>query len=223
VTLLVAAVLAAVAWVLLGSKLLVVRHVEVAGTRLVPRDRVVSVARIRLGLPMARLDTDAVRGRVQGVREVESARVRRVWPGTVRIEVRERVPLVAVERSGRFYQLDRFAMTVVDSANRPASLPLLTVAAPGPDDPATVAALRVVGELPEVLARRLTAVEAPSPESVTLRLGGERAGGDPLTVVWGAPGRAEEKVRLVDALRRSAAGRSASVIDVSSPEVVTTR
>ncbi|SEF51457.1 cell division protein FtsQ [Thermomonospora echinospora] len=218
--------LAAVAWVLLGSKLLVVRHVEVSGTHLAPRDRVVAAARITLGLPMVRLDTAAVRDRVQGVREVESARVERVWPGTVRIEVRERVPLVAVERSGRFHQLDRFAMTVVDSARRPASLPLLTVAAPGPDDPATTAALQVVGELPAELSRRLTAVDAPSPESVTLRLGGARPGGadgDPLTVVWGAPGRAAEKARLVDALRRSAAGRAAGTIDVSSPEVVTTR
>ncbi|HEX2312936.1 MAG TPA: FtsQ-type POTRA domain-containing protein, partial [Thermomonospora sp.] len=151
VALLVVAVLGAAAWVLLGSKLLVVRHVEVSGTRLVPRDRLVAEARIRLGLPMARLDTDAVRARVTRVREVESAEVRRVWPGTVRIVVRERTPVVAVERSGRFYQLDRFGVTVLDSPERP-SLPALAVAAPGPDDPATRAALRVVGELPAGLA-----------------------------------------------------------------------
>ncbi|REE99691.1 cell division protein FtsQ [Thermomonospora umbrina] len=220
--LLVLAVLGAAGWVLLGSKLLVVRHVEVSGTRLVPRDRLVAEARIRLGLPMARLDTDAVRDRVRGVREVESAEVRRVWPGTVRIEVRERTPVVAVERSGRYFSLDRFGMTVVDSPERPA-LPVLSVGAPGPDDPATRAALGVIGELPDGLARRLTGVEATSPESVTLRLGGERSGDQPLTVVWGAPGRAAEKGRLVDALRRTSAGRTARMIDVSSPEVVTTR
>lgn len=223
--LLVAAVLAAAAWVLLGSRLLVVRHVEVSGTHLVPRDRLVHVARIRLGLPMVRLDTGAVRDRIQRIREVESAEVDRVWPGTVRIEVRERVPLVAVERAGRYYQLDRFAMVVVDSAQRPA-LPLLTAASPGPEDPATLAALQVLQELPESMVRRLVSLEAPSPQAVTLRLGGGGLGEDdagPLTVVWGAPGRAAEKLRLVEALRRTSAGRSAHTIDVSSPEVVTAR
>lgn len=221
-TLLVLTVLAVAAWVLLGSQLLVVRQVEVAGAKLVHRDRLVAAAGIRLGLPLARLDTDEVRARVQRVREVESATVRRVWPGTVRIEVRERVPLVVVERAGRFWQIDRFGVTVTESAQRPAALPVLNVAAPRPGDPATDAALRVVQELPERLARRLTAVDAPSPESVTLRFS---AVGDtgPLTVVWGPPGRAEQKTRLVEALRRTPAGRSAHTIDVSSPEVVTTR
>ncbi|MBA9006498.1 cell division protein FtsQ/DivIB [Thermomonospora cellulosilytica] len=222
VTLLVLALLAAATWVLLGSRLLVVRQVEVSGTELVRHDRLVAAAGVRLGLPLARLDTDEVRARVQRIREVESATVRRVWPGTVRIEVRERVPLVAVERAGRFWQIDRFGVTVTESAQRPAALPVLNVAAPRPGDPATDAALRVVQELPERLARRLTAVDAPSPESVTLRLAAADGAG-PLTVVWGPPGRAEEKSRLVEALRRTPAGRSARTIDVSSPEVVTTR
>ncbi|WP_241661525.1 cell division protein FtsQ/DivIB [Thermomonospora catenispora] len=213
---------AAVAWVLLGSPLLAVRRVEVAGATLVQRDRLVAAAGVRTGLPLARLDTDEVRARVQRLREVESATVRRVWPGTVRIEVRERVPLVAVERAGRFWQLDRFGVAVTESARRPAALPLLNVAVPQPGDPATEAALRVVQELPERLARRLTAVDAPSPESVTLRFSAVGDSG-PLTVVWGPPGRAAEKSRLVEALRRTSAGRSARTIDVSSPEVVTTR
>jgi len=42
-------------------------------------------------------------------------------------------------------------------------------------------------------------------------------------VIWGAPERAAEKLRLVEALAGAAAGRSAHTIDVSSPEVVTTR
>lgn len=225
VTLLVAGVLGTSAWVLLGSKLFVVRHVEVSGAHLVPRDRLVAVAQVRLGLPMVRLDTGAVRGRVGRVREVESARVERRWPATVRIVVRERVPLVAVERADRFYQLDRFGMTVLDTATRPPVLPVLVVAAPGPADPATGAALRVVRDLPAALARRLVGVEAPSQESVTLRFksaagGAARAA---LTVVWGAPERTAEKVRLLEALQRTPAGRSSGTIDVSSPEVVTTQ
>ncbi|RAY16524.1 cell division protein FtsQ [Actinomadura craniellae] len=215
VALLVLGVLGTAAWAVLGSRLLVVRQVEVAGTHLVARDRLVAAAQVQLGHPLARLDTGAVRDRVTALREVESARVERRWPTTVRIVVRERIPLVAVERGGRFYQLDRHGVTVTDTAARP-GLPLLVVTAPGPADPATGAALRVLRSLPTRLTGRLVAIEAPGPEDVTLRL---KAG---TAVVWGAPERAAEKIRLIDALQGTPAGRSARSIDVSSPEVVTT-
>ena len=58
---------------------------------------------------------------------------------------------------------------------------------------------------------------ASGPEEVTLQLTGGR------TVVWGAAERPEEKVRLFDALQRTAAGRSAHTVDLSDPEVVTTQ
>ncbi|XVQ13818.1 cell division protein FtsQ/DivIB [Spirillospora sp. CA-255316] len=217
VTLLVLGVLGTVAWVLLGSRLLVVRNVEVTGTALAPRDRIVATAGIRLGLPMARLGTGGVKARLERLREVESATVERHWPATVRIVVRERVPVAAVERAGRYYQLDRHGVAVADGPSRPPGMPALSSASPGPTDAATLAALRVLDDLPERLSARVSAVEAPSPESVTLRMAGGR------TVVWGPAERSAEKVRLVEALQKSAAGRYARTIDVSSPEVVTTR
>ncbi|MFI0349642.1 cell division protein FtsQ/DivIB [Actinomadura sp. 9N407] len=217
VALLVIGVLGTVAWVLLGSRLLVVRSVEVTGTELAPRDRIVATAGIRLGLPMVRLGTGSVEARLERLREVESATVERQWPATVRIVVRERVPVVAVERAGRYHQLDRYGVTVTDGPSRPPALPTLSAASPGPTDASTLAALKVIGELPGGLRTRLHGVEASSPDTVTLRLR------DGLTVVWGAAGRSAEKVRLIDALRASPAGRDARTIDVSSPEFVTTR
>ncbi|MFC9974021.1 cell division protein FtsQ/DivIB [Spirillospora sp. NPDC127200] len=217
VTLLVAVLVAAVGWVLLGSRLLVVRNVEVIGTSLAPRDRVVAAADVRMGLPMVRLGTGDMRDRVERLREVRSAKVERHWPATVRITVRERVPVAVVERAGRFYQLDRDGVTVADSAARPPRLPALVAAAPGPADPAALAGLRVAAELPGALKQRLVEVSAPGPETVSLRLTGG------LTVVWGAQGRTGEKARLLEALRKTAGGRAARTIDVSSPEVVTTR
>ncbi|WP_433468615.1 cell division protein FtsQ/DivIB [Spirillospora sp. CA-128828] len=217
VTLLVLGALGAVSWVLLGSRLLVVRHVEVTGTHLAPRDRVVAAAGIDLGTPMARLRTGAVRDRVERLREVDSVKIERHWPGTVRIVVRERVPVAVFARGGRYLLLDRHGVTVADGESRPPGLPTLTVASPGPSDKATLAALTVLTGLPESLGDRLTEVEATGPEAVTLYL----AGGQ--TVEWGAAERSAEKIRLLEALRRTAAGRAIRTVDISSPEVLKTK
>ncbi|GAA1813371.1 cell division protein FtsQ/DivIB [Actinomadura chokoriensis] len=216
VTLLVVGALGLVTWVLLGSRLLVVRHVEVSGAGLAPRDRIVAAAAIDLGTPMARLRTGAVAQRVERLREVESAEIERHWPGTVRIVVRERVPVAVFQRDGRYHLLDRHGVVVADGESRPSGLPTLTAASPGPSDQATRAALSVLAGLPERLRAGLGEVEATGPEAVTLHMK------DGQTVVWGAAERAGEKIRLLDAVRRTASGRAIRTVDISSPGVLKT-
>jgi len=216
VGLLVVGVLGTAAWVLLGSRLLVARHIDVVGTRLVPRDRVLAVARVRLGEPLIRLDTGAVRDRVEAVQEVETARVERHWPATVRIVVRERTPIAAVQRDNRFLQIDRYGVTVLTSAARPRGLPSLAVADPAQSDPSLRAGLAVIRALPSWISHRVASVEARSPEAVSLRLD------EGLTIVWGAPERTPDKLRLLRGLLSTTQRRGTKTIDVSSPEVVTT-
>lgn len=217
VGLFVAAVLGTAAWILLGSRLLVVRRVDVVGEHMVGRDRVLAAARIRLGEPLARLHPGAVRDRVEAIQEVETARVERRWPTTVRIVIRERVPIVVAQRDNRFLQIDRYGVTVVASATRPRGLPVLTVANPAQSDPSLRAGIAVVRGLPSWFGHRVVAVQVPSPEAVTLRLD------DGLTVVWGANERAAEKLRLLHGLLSESPQRGVRTIDVSSPEVVTVK
>lgn len=218
VALLVLGVFGTAAWVLFGSRLLVVRHIQVSGTELVSQDRVLAAAGVPLGGPMIRLDPGKVADRViAAIREIESVRVRREWPATLRVTVRERVPVVVTERAGRYHQIDRFGVTVVDTPARPRGLPRLVVTAPGPGDPATAAALSVWRSLPARFQQRVSVITAPGPEAVGLRL---KSG---TSVVWGAPERAADKLRLVEALLSPSNGQTARTIDVSSPEVVTTR
>jgi len=216
VALLVIGVLGTAAWVLLGSRLLVARHIDVVGERLVPRDRLLAVARVRLGEPLIRLDTGAVRDRVEAVQEVETARVERRWPATVRIVIRERTPIAAVQHDNRFLQVDRYGVTVLTSAARPRGLPSLTVADPAQTDPALRSGLAVIQALPPWVSHRVGGVEARSPEAVTLRLK------EGITVVWGAPERTPDKLRLLRGLLSTTPQRGIKTIDVSSPEVVTT-
>lgn len=217
VVLFVAGVLGTATWILLGSRLLVVRQIDVVGQRLVARDRVLAAAGVRLGEPLVRLDAGAVRDRIEAIQEVETARVERRWPTTVRIVIQERVPIVVAQRDNRFLQIDRYGVTVVTSAARPHGLPVLTVANPVQSDPALRAAISVVAGLPPWFGRQVTGVEVPSPEAVTLRLGGG------ITVIWGAPERAGEKLRLLHGLLSESPQRGVRTIDVSSPEVVTTK
>ena len=83
------AIVAGVAWALLGSRFLVVRSVQVTGTGpQVSRAQVLAAARIPAGLPLIRVNTAAVAQRVDGIRQVQSAQVSRNWPHTVVISVR---------------------------------------------------------------------------------------------------------------------------------------
>ncbi len=214
---LVLGVLGTSGWVVFGSRVLVVRHVVVTGTHLLPKSQVIAATGVHVGGSMIKLDTGAVAERVAGIQQVESVRVERHWPATLRIEVRERVPAVVAVRGRRYYQIDRFGVTVLTTSARPRGLPELVVGAPDAGDPATAAALAVWRSLPERFRRRVSTIGATDPEEVTLRL---KSG---VSVVWGAPERAAEKLKLVEALAGMAAGRSAHTIDVSSPEVVTTR
>ncbi len=199
VGLLVAGVLGTAAWILLGSRLLVVRHIDVVGERLVPRDRVLAVARVRLGEPLVRLDTGVVRDRVEAVQEVESARVERHWPATVRIVVTERRPVVAVQHDNRFLQIDRYGVTVVTSAARPRGLPTLTVADPARTDPALRAGLAVLGGL-----RR--GCHGGSRAWRRRRRRRSRCASRRVLVVWGAPERGPDKLRLLQGLLRAHRG-----------------
>lgn len=217
VVLLLSGLVGAAVWVVLGSKLLVVRDVEVRGLTLLGRQQVLDAAVVPLGTPMARLDVGAVERRIAGVREVESVTAERSWPTTLVIRVVERVPVAAVSWNGRYAQVDRFGVTVLTATRRPRDLPELVVAAPGAGDPATRAGLAVLSELPGEWRARLAAIEASGPQGVILRLD------DGLVVVWGAAERGTEKIKLLKALLSTKAGKALRTIDVSAPGVVTTR
>ena len=130
------AIVAGVAWALLGSRLLVVRSVQVTGTGpQVSRAQVLAAARIPAGLPLIRVNTAAVAQRVDGIRQVQSAQVSRNWPSTVVISVRLRTPVFAVAVHGGYALVDAYGVDVRDSARRPPRLPLLQLTT-GPLGPA---------------------------------------------------------------------------------------
>jgi cell division protein FtsQ len=207
----------AIAWVLLGSRLFVVRSVTVTGTNLVPKSEVLAVADVQPGTPLIRVNTAQVAARVETIRQVLSAQVTRSWPDRVVIAVRERTPALAIAPPGGGFDLvDADGVLVRWADRRPPGLPLyLTTAAVTSlrGDPDVGAAAAVLGELPARLRRSVQSVTAPSPDQVTLRL----AGG--VTIVWGSTDRAAAKAEELATLMRT----HARYYDVSAPGSAVTK
>lgn len=206
-------ILAVAAWALLGSSVLVVRHVRVTGAgALVSADAVRSAARIPSGIPLVRVDGAAAARRVERLAPVLSARVSRSFPDTVVISVRQRTPALAVAVASGYALIDPAGVTVTVTGSAPGGLPLLTTPPPVlRGSPAVRAAAEVVQGLPAPLRERVRSVSA-SASSVTLLLYGG------LTVRWGGPAQGEQKAAELELLLHT----GARYVDVSDPATAVT-
>jgi cell division protein FtsQ len=213
-----AGIVVAVTFGLLGSRLLVVRAINVTGTHLVTRDQVLAAANVPAGTPLIRVDPGQVARRVEAIRQVETAQVTKQWPDGLAITVRERVPVVAVAMAAGGYDLvDHDGVIVAWAQGKPAGLPLLRTTLAGGAlraDQGVVTVSAVLAELPRWLASQVAAVSVSDP-GVTLQLSGGK------TVLWGGADRATVKARELTILMRDP-GTSAPVryYDVSAPGTV---
>ena len=207
-----AVVVGALGWVVYGTTVLGLQSIEVNGSVLASPDQVRAAAAVADGTPLARVDTDQVAARVRGLPSVASVEVSRSWPHTLVIDVVERTAVGVVPVDGGFAVLDGTGVVFNRVAQQPPAVVLLRLAAPGPDDAATRAALTVLAALTPQLRQELAEVDAPNPNRITLQLADGRV------VVWGDADRSATKATVATALL----GTDASTIDVSVPEVATT-
>ncbi|MER7370195.1 cell division protein FtsQ/DivIB [Nonomuraea wenchangensis] len=210
--LLTAGVVGTAAWLVFFSPVLGVRSVEIVGNITVPREHIERQAAVADLHPLATVDLAGVQTRVLGIRQLASAKVDRVWPGTLRIEVVEREAVAAVPAGDKVAIVDGQGVVIEIRQEAPPLLPVLRVDNPSATDPATVAALQVIQAVPGAIAPKVRQVRAGTAEGVTLVLSDGR------TVVWGGPDRSKEKGRILASLLRR---EKANVYDVSSPDVVT--
>ena len=221
------AIIAGVAWALLGDRVFVVRSIAVTGTHLVSPGQVLASADVPLGTPLIRVNPGAVTRRIEAIRQVASATVSEDWPDHLTIAVTERVPVLAVRMAGGGYDLlDPSGVIVRFATTRPRGLPLFVTTLPGSalgGDPGVAAAAAVLTELTPTLARTVTTVSvaqvlneagpAAAAEQVTLSMNGGR------TVVWGNPGNGAAKDREIRILLRG----TVNYLDVSAPGTAVAR
>ena len=156
------------------------------------------------GIPLTRLNTQAVARAVESNVAVRSASVSRRWPTSLRVSVTMRTGMAVEAASGGYWLVDDqgIAFQQVPSAG---DYPLATL----PEDRATGAAdiASALGALDEATRAQVSAVTSTGTQvNFTLR-GGQ-------TVKWGTRGDAPQKARVLATLL---ANVQASTYDVSSP------
>src|SRR4051812_3530898 len=164
------AVVGVVAWMVYGTSVLGVRDVRVVGVQLLTPLQVEQAAAVRPDEPLARVDLDAVRTRVRTLAPVDRVVVRRSWPSTLVVEVVERTAVAAVQSGKEFALIDRSGVPYRTVAAKPAGLPLVRTATPGPSDANTMSALTVLASLSDDLREQVVAVSVATPAQIKLEL-----------------------------------------------------
>ncbi|MGP7961382.1 cell division protein FtsQ/DivIB [Sanguibacter sp. A247] len=168
-------------------------------------------------VPLTRLDTVALRGRILDVPGVRDARLTRDWPRGLRVELVSREPVAAVPQGPGVVLLDDEGVQVGRAASAPEGLPTMTFDIADEGRRTLESALILLNALPESLAREVRTISAESPDDVRMTLSGGA------TVLWGGKADAALKVRVVEVLRTAQKTKGSKVFDVSAPTAPITR
>ena len=198
-------------WLVYFSDLLAVKSVEVDGARTLATEEVREVAAVPTGQPLARVDLDAIRARVEALAVVRDADVTRTWPDRVHIDVEERVAIAVVDIAGRTRGMDSQGVVFRDYPKPPPDLPQVHTTSDTRSDALREAAL-VVESLPSEITRRVDHVEVATIDQISLALR------DGKTVVWGSAEESDAKAEVLTGLLR----QQARTYDVSVPGQPTT-
>lgn len=197
------ALVAGAGWLVFVSSVLAVERVRVTGVRTVNQQQITDAAAVPVGRPLARVDVDQIRARVEQLPVVDRADVSRSWPNTVAIGVTERTPVAAVRRAAGYQLIDAEGV-MFRAVAKSRKLPVVEV---GGNLQAGEEAAAVVAALPPALEKKVAQVEAGTMDSITLQLRDGRE------VVWGSAESSTLKAKVLAALLK----RKAGVYDVSVP------
>lgn len=208
------ALVAGAVYAVFFSPLLAVKSVTITGADETLNAQVRSVVPDSVGIPLARVNLDAVAASAQTVPEVADVVVAREWPDTLKITVTPRVPTAVTSANGQLWLLDADGDPYLTVASAPAGLVTVQLAAPGRTDPATKAALAVVESLTPDFKSQVAVLSARTEFDIELTLI------DRKKVIWGEPTQSAQKMQMLPALL---AARDGTEYDISDPTLVTVR
>jgi cell division protein FtsQ len=200
-------------WLVYFSSYLAVQGVRVTGVQQLASDQVEHAAAVPDGEPLATVDLDRIRSRVQSLAPVRSADVSRQWPDKVLITVVERQPVAVVDIGGQLRGMDADGVVFRSYAKAPATLPRVQTSADTGSEALREGAL-VVAALPKALAAKVDHVDVETVDEISLVLRDDRE------VEWGSAERSAQKAEVLADLLTAV---DAQHYDVSVPGQPTTR
>lgn len=201
----------AVAYLVMFTPLLGVRSVEVIGAKEISKEAVLKAAAIENGTPMVRLDADEAAARVAKLPRVFEVVVERSWPSTVEIIITERAPVAVLRAGAEVHLVDNTGLDYAKVSSVPTGLPTLAMSNVRPDDPATKAAVTVLGAIPKQLKAQVTMITAKTQGDVRMTLADGRV------IKWGdARDNARKAAVLAPLLTRPG-----TTYDVATPDFPT--
>ena len=161
---------------LLRSPLTDVDRVTVVGASETPSAAVVEASTVELTDPLIDVDPGAAARLVEALPWIEQARVERLWPSSVRIEVIERVAVAQVATAGGWAEVDAEGHVLqIDESPAPGLVQVAGARAGAPGsvlDAGELASLELAAQLPADLAAAVATVNIEGATlSLTLREG----------------------------------------------------
>jgi cell division protein FtsQ len=191
----VVALVVAVVGVLLWSPAFVVEDVVVEGVEGPIAEGAATSAAVPLGLPLARVDTEAVSARVEEDLRIAEAVVERDWPSTVVVQLRLREPALVLDQAGvgQRQVVDAGGVVYDSVADRPRDVPVVRATRGEVSQESLAGVLAMLEAVDPETAEDVTGLQLTGDGDLRFRLGG-------LTVLWGGPQEAEIKGPVLEAL-----------------------
>jgi cell division protein FtsQ len=223
--------LAGLGWLLTRSPFLDVDRIRVVGASHTPIHDITGISGLARGKPMTSLKEDVVAARLARLPWVDQASVRRDWPGTVIVTVRERRPLAATRAGGNSWMLLDATGRALEVVAQPPERLLAFEGLPRATRPGAMVddvgrgVLAVARAVPHDRIPAIRVIALLDDGTIELRLS-PMASGQPGPVVrFGPPERVEEKIVAITTILDRVVPARMAVIDVRVPSapVVTRR
>jgi cell division protein FtsQ len=208
--------LVAVVYVVAFSPLLAVKDVSVTGADKPVTRMARENADVRMGRPLARVDTEAIADRVAEDLRIRTVEVSRSWPSTLSIELTLRTPRAVLTQPGRPARLvDGSGVAYEAVANRPEDLPEIAAPSGSVNAESLAGAVQARRALDPSWREEVSSMQVSSEGDVQFRIGS-------VAVQWGGPEGHEAKAAALQALLAQdgidPGGDSSLTVDVTAPQ-----
>ncbi|MFI5425965.1 cell division protein FtsQ/DivIB [Aeromicrobium sp. UC242_57] len=184
----------ALGWLVWFSSVLAVSEVKVGGLTTLTESRILTVAQVPEGEPLARVDLTQIEERVASLERVSEVSVSRSWPRAISIEVVERKAVMWSTIGGRVRGIDRDGIDFRSYRKGPDDLVEATISITDADQrlettQSVASVVDLVTRKDRALREQVRTIGASTKDSIEIGLTKGR------TVVWGSAADGERKLR----------------------------